>query len=321
MINSLTQKILQEQMIGNPGLFLDVDGPGVGNSAIVGSIERPESGGIIVNLSRYKYPYKGNPIISSVERIGIVKKNIMFFREAIISNKISMIFLGILLMIPGISGMILKFWTDYFYKIAEWLMYWELLEPTRYCKCVRELYRVFTIILEREKNKTIKKMIELVRDFFCMVIEQDSAYRFRFQDVIAKARKIELIAGGLRQIREINRLFGILLSREQDKEHISARWKSIRNILIVLLIAQPRLRRKLAEFFIEINLSEIKPDQADDYFNSLRKDYNFKGKTLLKRVKDREAIEGDNWVNFEEVAREMLKQAKEQYADRGGQIA
>jgi len=70
-----------------------------------------------------------------------------------------------------------------------------LLSPEKYCKCVREVYRLFNILIEREvKPKHIERW-KKVRDIVCIVLEFDNAYRFRAQDIIAEAKIDEMKLG------------------------------------------------------------------------------------------------------------------------------
>jgi hypothetical protein len=71
------------------------------------------------------------------------------------------------------------------------------LKPERYCRAVREVYRLFTLMSDRECNKKNKLRWLKVRDMVCVVMEFDSAYRFRFQDMIkeAKIEELQLSAG------------------------------------------------------------------------------------------------------------------------------
>lgn len=66
------------------------------------------------------------------------------------------------------------------------------LKPEKYCRMVREVYRLFNLMIERECNDKHKIRWEKIRDMVCIVLEFDNAYRFRAQDIIKEARISEL---------------------------------------------------------------------------------------------------------------------------------
>lgn len=96
----------------------------------------------------------------------------------------------------------------------------DLIKPERYSKSVREIYRLFNLLAERENSEPMKQKWIQMRDFICMTLEFDNAYRFRVQDVLK-----------------------------------------------------------------EINLDEIKPTEGDEYYFSVRTDYNFGGKKAKESKK------------------------------------
>lgn len=305
MICHHIQKIIQEQGWINPIILRDVDGPGTGNGAIMTMQARPKEGGRLTYLLGYKYPYKGNPEESGVNDIHVIKKIIHFALKAI--NKPIIVALGLLFIAPKwLVGGIREAIVDYFYSLIEWKIYLHLIKPEKYCPCARELYRVFTILIERKKDSAMKKILTLARDVFCMFIEMDSAYKFRFQDVMVEADKFAFYQN---PGKEMDKLFQILLDREIDNKTtggMGSKWKRLRK-LIRLGIKFPLIKNLVKEFVRELDFEKLKPDEGDRYFNMLRTDYCFEGKSLETRIEERKIIEGDNWKNFEELANCFIK--------------
>jgi hypothetical protein len=282
----------------------DVDGPGRGNAAIVIREERPKEGGILIHLLNYKYPYKGNPFQSSVDNLCIIKKNILFTIRSV-SNLQTKIYLALLLFLPRIfTRGIISSVVNYYHTLVIHFLHYDFIKPERYCNCVRELYRTFTILSEKEKEEWKRKIIETARDISCMFIELDSAYKFRFQDIILELKPEEV--RGKRMIKEIERLFDIMIERERVG-YMKAKWQQVKRAIIQGL--RVKLARKFIEEFInEVNLKKLYPDKADRYYDLLRKDYDFFGKSLPVRIKERKKIEGENWKHFEELANSFLKE-------------
>ena len=82
--------------------------------------------------------------------------------------------------------------------------------------------------------------------------------------------------------------------------------KRLRKIFGVALKV-PQFRKLAIEFMAELNFKKIAPDKGDDYFNLLRMDYNFRGKSLEERIEERKKIEGVNWWMFAEVANNFIQ--------------
>jgi hypothetical protein len=67
---------------------------------------------------------------------------------------------------------------------------WSVLEnfipkaTERYCRPVREIYRVIGLAIDKIEDSNLKKEIEKVRNLICVGFEFDDAYRFRFMDIV-----------------------------------------------------------------------------------------------------------------------------------------
>jgi hypothetical protein len=121
----------------------------------------PEDGGtfteVIEGGNKYQFPFPGLPSAEVVQDIEKYKK-----------------------MVPVAIDAYSGFFTQH------------KLRPERYCRSVREVYRLFTLMSSRECNKKNRDRWLRIRDMVCVVMEFDSAYRFRFQDMIKEAKIEEL---------------------------------------------------------------------------------------------------------------------------------
>jgi hypothetical protein len=305
MHNIDTEKIIRERGLVNPMTLWDIDGPGTGNSAVVERLERPEKG-ILVHLVGYKYPYQGIPIKDSVMALATVKKTI-FSSLHILRGKCFMALVGLLMILPKFirNGFITPL-LDHYEYLMDYYLRKELLKPHRYSRCVRELYRVFDEMIEGKKG-IIKRVLILARDFVCMSVDYDSAYRFRFQDIFGEIRVSEMTNRKI--VREVNRLFDLFIERERGNG-MKLKWDKVRKMVIPLLRISPQLRKTIIDFVKRLDLNEIKLGSDDWYFCTLRMDYKFRGVEYEKRVEERKEIEGENWKYFENIAREFLKEYK-----------
>ncbi len=310
MLDEQTRKIAKEWGIIAPQIYQNIDGPGVYNTALVKQEERPEEGGIIVHLIGYRQPYKGRPDERTVRNMHIVKKVFLYAMQAV-NNRTGKILATIVFLLPRFIGKkIAEIFINYFYEITEWVLYYDFLKPERYCVSVRELYRACTAVIEKQKEQFIKKTLTLIRDLGCTILEQDSAYRFRIQDIVLEIKKEKLLKGKKEMLAELERVFGILMKREIVSVYMRQKEGTIKKgILTILKFVKPArlLFQELAE---EIDFAKLYPDEIDDYHNYLRQDYNFKGKTLEERIAIRKIIEDDNWPAFEPVAMKFLESFK-----------
>ena len=69
---------------------------------------------------------------------------------------------------------------DYLYPVLQK----HFLKPEKYSKPVREVYRLFDILIARMKYQGTKERWAKIRDMVCFGLEFDSAYRFWFQDIL-----------------------------------------------------------------------------------------------------------------------------------------
>ncbi len=111
----------------------------------IGMVEFPKDGGILTYVHGHDYPFRGLLDKDIVNAIGVSKR-----------------------MIPVTI--------DWMWKSME-----KHMKPVdKYCEAVREIHRVFTIMID-EEGSGLEKMFGQIRDVICLYLEYDDAYRFRFQ--------------------------------------------------------------------------------------------------------------------------------------------
>lgn len=308
MLNSEAEKLTIEKGLTYYKRLTDIDGPGVGNSAIEERAERPKEGGVYIYAYGYKYPYKGSPDVASVEQFRYVKKLILFMLLAV-KNRVVMVSIGLITLMPNfIKKHFFRAIVTFFDPMIYWLLYYVYLKPDKYCICVRELYRAFNVIKRREKDEYAIKAIRIIRDVFCLFIEQDSAYKFRFQDIMAEVDTYRLRRGGIGMADEILRLMHIMKDREVDKKTMSDyKWVAIEKLIKPAFLIK-EVRHYFHEFVKEVDFNKLEPDEGDWYYDTLRLDYDFGGKLLPQRIEERKAMDRENWdkYNFDELARLFL---------------
>jgi hypothetical protein len=318
MIRTVTEQIAAK--IGGFVKYLyDVDGPGILNSGLVVREDRPDEGGIYLHIYGYRYTYKGTPNADAVYALHRVKKTLLPLARSF-NNTAWKILFGLFYFIPSpIKMKIIEPFVNFAFETMEWNLAEHLLDPKRYCNPVRELYRVFTVMESYERFPQMKKVLHFIRDFFCMMVEYDSAYRFRFQDIMAEIKKEELLDGKKLMAKEIDRMFDILLAREvPEKPHtgkadydppMQHKWRFLKGMMglaIRFIWFVPKIIREFAEI---TDFEKLKFDDGDKYFVYMRKDYEFFGIPLPERIQMRKKIEDEvgRWDFFEPVANGFLE--------------
>jgi len=155
----------QGPIFGDNPLTYGVDDPGEkdlrrreGQIDTEVSVSFPESGGSFTNIHGEKFPFPGYPDKDVVLDISKYKR-----------------------MVPAAIDAYVWFFAQH------------ALKPERYCRVVREIYRLFTLMSDREMEPKNKDRWLKVRDMVCVVLEFDNAYRFRLQDIIKEAKIEELM--------------------------------------------------------------------------------------------------------------------------------
>jgi len=120
-------------------------------------VEFPKEGGVLSYLKGRKKPFPGFPHAELVATMGFIKR-----------------------LIPSLLS-------GYYSLIKP-----KLIKPEKYSRPVREIYRIFNLLIERESDEGMKQKWIQMRDIICMILEFDNAYRFRFQDVVSEMNLEEI---------------------------------------------------------------------------------------------------------------------------------
>jgi hypothetical protein len=149
-----------------------------------------------------------------------------------------------------------------------------LLKDEYYSVPVKEIRRVLRGQIDRN-----------ILDAVSLIFEYDSAYRYRFQDVIVNLNK-EKINGYFSVIKEISRLFDILISREpldNGKESgMSKKFKKLKS-LIKLLMLNPKVNKLVRYILLDVDLYKLQFSKEDIYWVNQFNVYKYRGLTIEER--------------------------------------
>ena len=232
-------------------------------------VEFPPEGGVLTYMGGQEYPYRGFPYFEFVEKIDALKKINTFIVSGVYHalkkrNKI-FLFFEFLLLAPIIRNV---FWAYIF-------SYWRIvdrfkLKTERYSKAIRELYRCFSVEGEKESEQ-IKDLRLMLRDWECMILEFDNAYRFRLQDISEEIDKESLKKN---PVHELQRLLDILIERENTVEQ-KDKWRLFKKFVSYYLRFDRKLLRCVVNIITNLNIEEFKLQVEDKHYCKPRKDYSF----------------------------------------------
>lgn len=246
-----------------------------GKNMVIGFM-RDKTGGALTFLKDRAEPDRGYPSGEHIEMACAVKKTIAFtiqlWRASNVIEKAIILFSA-------------KIWInliiDLFYFTTKdfHLPFEKLSQP------VKEVWRNITIS-------------QSVRDLICFVLEFDFAYRFRFQDIIAELQQWAIKK---RPLRELNRLFNILIERENYADNMKPKWRFIKYAVLTYLLLHRRTLKELQTFLANIDIDEIAFSREDIYWTSqFYNDYNFRGKNLTQRTAEMLKLYGKSQVEKDE---------------------
>ena len=150
-----------------------------------GPIERvviPKGGGVDTYIEGQKYPYPGYPDRETTNLIDAMKKTtkaMMNFLSSLGKFKLLLIARNIKKFVPLWIGTI------------EGVLHNHRLKPRFYPRPVREIYRVFNVMIGREDDQSMKDKWAKIRDIVCMAL-LDDVYLFRLQDMFSEINVDEM---------------------------------------------------------------------------------------------------------------------------------
>ena len=136
----------------------------------------------------------------------------------------------------------------------------------------------------KEIRRVLKGFIsDRLIDAISLVIEYDSAYRYRLQDTIIELDK-ELFNNN--QFKEIDRMFNILIDRDYDE--MQKKWDGIRKLIKTILIINPKIKKVIAKIIKDLDINKVKMSKEDIYWTNQFPTYKYQGLSLEERLKQNE---------------------------------
>jgi hypothetical protein len=282
------EKIIRKDIKDIP-LVIGAFGASEGCTGIVERVDTPPTGGVFTKYIGCNYLYKGYPDVRIIEYI-YPSKRVIAGLFPLVQNKPVRFLFGIaylfyLLLPRQIKRKVIIGLLDYILGITHWIEYKNpyALPTESYCPAVKELHRVSELLLQDIKDNELLSRLRKVRDIFCMMIQMDTAYHFRFQDIIPEFDKEALKKN---PIKEIERVLDIFIEREavDGENQMTIKWQGLKKIVMFALHFK-KIRKIIVRVLLEMDSDKIKFDEADFYFVCDRKDYQYCGIPYEERMR------------------------------------
>lgn len=277
------------------GLQQNEDAVSGGN--VFDRVEYPDEGGMYAYYFDHPFPAKGNPFPEVVNGIKTPKKFLKSTALFLRANK----FIALLVLLTPwflIRGVAESFLDCYVNSFIHAILEIYKLEPKRYCKAAQEVQRAGYVVAERfaasmkfpflSKEKADARrahwelLLKMCVDLITQIIEWDNAWRYRFQDIAAEIIKK---AFSFSPYKEIKRLSTLQIQRERGWHESKNSVKQMATALRVVVFFKPVVAELLIQFIEELDLEKVKLDEADEYFNLIRPDYDIQGWPMEVRLK------------------------------------
>ena len=139
--------------------------------------------------------WKGMPETSTVHALDITKDTFSTFLSEVKGKTLKRIImvLGIFYILfrrafKKVGGEVIRIAINSLYEpILKYKM-----NPMKYTRSVREIYRLFSVMIDREQQDGMKDKWRKLRDIVCLILEYDNSYRFRLQDILKEMKMEEM---------------------------------------------------------------------------------------------------------------------------------
>ena len=236
---------------------------------VIDHIEYPETGGIFVYYKGLKYPRKGFPFPEAIYVTNIVKRMVVNLSHYPLWLPVCL------------CRRSFKRFLDRFTNLTDMVVGSYYFTPRYQMAPAKELNRWITLFFKSLGITTT------IGNVFGIIIEQDTAYCFRFQDIMGEVNQQELYE---HPRKELLRLFSLLQSRELDPL-IRQKFSRMKWLWFLLLI--PSIKRAFVKATRQIDFIKLAFTEADRYQVMPLSGYDYFGQCLNERLIHFKLLYGD----------------------------
>lgn len=245
---------------------------------ICAKTENPPEGGMLVYYQGHPFPEKIFPFPEAIYCIDPVKRAIINSLKIFKESHLAKVLFAFSLILPGRK----KLFKTYFKLFVHFIFTTSQkinMKPEFYCRSLRNVRKSLDIVAERyAKTDEDKNIARDLISAISAIWEFDSAYRYRFQDILSNVDKDACIDNPR---KEMMRLVALTFKREKIIGLVE-KMKAIKLVVWVLLMN--RQTREMIKCFVwNLEPSEIALDDGDRYWCYQFGDFDFEDLTIPAR--------------------------------------
>ncbi len=233
--------------------------------------------GVLVHYKDIPFPRKGFPFAEAVASVNIVKRATMH----LLKHKYALIYA---------PKRVLRDFTDISVRIlGQYIMKPALMTPL--ASELQGTVYVFLVKLGIERSLAVS-----AGKVLGTIIQYDNAYLYRLQDLCSETTKEALIRNPRKEMQRLTDLFihrekmaHVSLHLEDPIQHkvryyeiVASKAERVSKLFRLLLLV-PKVKRAFIEAIKHTDLLRMQYDEADRYWVSLRKDYDYQGLSFKER--------------------------------------
>lgn len=243
--------------------------------------EYPADGGILCHYKGMKYPKKGFPYPEAVMAVNMLKKNLKTALSVV--GKATVIPLVVFAILPwGMKKKALARVLGSYVELADNIFVSHYLQPDRYCKAAKEVWRFMAIALNTLGFPP--GLSDGAGRIMATVLEYDDSYRYYVQDLARETSKERMVKAPAAEMLRLGQLF-----YDRDGE-----WVTIRSRRVGIMVRgamkmagwaliHPKLRKAFIAGVQVVDFGRLALDDGDWYHCLMRNNYHFGGLTFEER--------------------------------------
>lgn len=246
-------------------------------------IDKVESeGGLKMYLIGASFPKKGLPTAEAIWSVNLVKRTFIETVKLLNTPQIGMALIAFILL-P--KRRFMQKTIDSFNRLSQGALAPYILKCEYMTPIGQELRVMISMFL---KSMGINESGSIqAGTLLSHLIEYDSAYRYRLEDILSETSSSNL---SKRPLRETWRLWKIMEKRETNP-FVSVKLRKFA-ILACILLLSPKIRKSFRLALKDSNFNKMQLDEIDRYWCMIREDYDFMG---LNQEERKDTMEMLGW--------------------------
>lgn len=235
----------------------------------------PLTGGQYVYHEGRPFPMKGHPYPPALIACEFPKRTLVGWLGFLADRDLALSYIGFAVLPRKFKVKIIERWIYWYLQVVNIHLEPHYLADRFYMDINRELRTfIVTFLSEYGLSRDISDQFALA---FVTLIEYDTAYRYRIEDILTETTKEKLMAN---PVKEFQRLIEILAERD-NRKHVVAKF---RRFTWLFKYAFWFIKKPFLEALQVINFSRLQYDDIDRFQVRHWSGYNFFGETIEERL-------------------------------------